>query len=49
MPPVRPANRAAKCPTIPATELRTETGDWLCVAGFVAVAVAVTMAPFILL
>jgi hypothetical protein len=30
------------------TELYAEVGDWLCVAGFVATAVAVTMAPFIL-
>jgi hypothetical protein len=35
MPAARWANRAPKRLTIPATELRTKAGDWLCVAGFV--------------
>lgn len=42
--------RAAKClalngPLVPDGKI----GDWLCVAAFVATAVAVTMVPFILL
>ena len=45
-----PAKRAAKCltmdrPLVPDSKIV----DWLCVAGLVATAVAVTMAPFILL
>jgi hypothetical protein len=46
----KPAKRVAKCltmndPLVPDGKI----GDWLCVAAFVATAVAVTMVPFILL
>ena len=35
--------------TVRILERRDTVGDWVCVAGFVAVAVAVTMVPFIVL
>jgi hypothetical protein len=46
----KPAKRAAKClaidsPLVPDGKIV----DWLCVAAFVAIAVAVTIVPFILL
>ena len=44
------AKRAAKCLTIDGPLVPNgKIGDWLCVAAFVAIAVAVTMIPFILL
>jgi hypothetical protein len=45
----RMANSAAKSLTIAAREVGDEIGDWVCVAAFVAMAVVLTMAPFILL
>jgi hypothetical protein len=44
-----PEKSAAKALVIPAAAVRDDVRDWLCVAGFVGIAVAVTMAPFILL
>jgi hypothetical protein len=50
LPAHKPAKRAAKCLTIDGPLVPDgKIGDWLCVAGFVAIAVAVTMVPFILL
>jgi hypothetical protein len=42
--------RAAKCLAIDSPRVPDgKIGDWLCVAGFVAIAATVTMVPFILL
>jgi hypothetical protein len=46
----KPAKQAVKCLTIDGPLVPDgKVGDWLCVAAFVATAVAVTMVPFILL
>ena len=50
----RRAIPAVRCPSIdrqlfPITALGGKLGDWLCVAGVVATAVAATMLPFVLL
>jgi hypothetical protein len=46
----KPAKRAAKCLTIDGPLVPDDKiGDWLCVVGFAAIAVAVTMVPFVLL
>ena len=45
----RPINPEAPRLTICTQRLPAEIGNWLCAAGLVATAVAVTIAPFILL
>jgi hypothetical protein len=45
MTPIRPINHEAQSRV---TKIYTGAGDWLCVVMFVAIAAAVTLAPFIL-
>lgn len=47
--PARQTKREPGFPAIPTPELSDQIKDWVCVAGFVATAVAVTMVSFILL